>query len=176
MASGAVPVAGLDERRPEVRQDAEPQRVVGSEQRARPREEVDRGRVVAAGERLFARGREAPPGGVGELPLAFARRSELEPVPVRLLQVIADDLVLLAERSAGPSSHVREPLVQVRARGLRDRVVRGVADQQVAERERVGRGQVGALGPDELLADERARCRRPTSSARRPRARARRAG
>ena len=73
----------------------EPQRVVGREQRARPREEVRRGSVVAPRGCLFARRREASPGGVGQLAFAFARRSELESVAVRLLQVIADDLVLI---------------------------------------------------------------------------------
>ena len=68
-----------------------------------------------------------------------------------------------------------EALVQVGAGRLRQRVVGGVADQQVAEAERVLAGQVGPVGPDQPLADERGQPRRQLRS-RRVRAPARRPG
>ena len=50
---------------------------------------------------------------------------------------------------------VGEALVQLGAGRLRQRVVGGVADQQVAEAERVVARELRRVGPDELLADER---------------------
>ena len=78
---------------------AEPQWVVGIQQCGGPGEEVDRGGVIASRGRLLARGREAPTGRVSHLPLAFAGCSQLDAVAVRPFEVVADDLVLLAERS-----------------------------------------------------------------------------
>ena len=49
----------------------------------------------------------------------------------------------------------REALVQIGAHALRQRVVGGVADQQVAEAEGVLARELGAVGADELLAHER---------------------
>ena len=69
---GAVHAPGLDEGHAEIRQEADARSVVGSEQRGGSREEVDRRRVVAAGERLLAGGREAPSCGVAQFPLARA--------------------------------------------------------------------------------------------------------
>ena len=54
----------------------------------------------------------------------------------------------------------REPLVQVGARRLRQRVVRGVADEQVPEPKRVVLGQRRGRRPDELLAHEPQQLRR----------------
>ena len=49
----------------------------------------------------------------------------------------------------------REARVQIRANGLRECVVGGVADQDVAEAEAVVACELGPVGPDQLLADER---------------------
>ena len=49
----------------------------------------------------------------------------------------------------------REAGVEVGADRLRERVVGGVADQQVAEAKAVLACELGAVGADELVADER---------------------
>ena len=104
-------------------------------------------------------------------PRASRRRpaARARPVAPGLLEVVADDLVELDELRAVSSSQLGEPLVQLGARRLRQRVVRGVADQQVAEAEGVVAGELARVGADELLADEREQpLRRPAA----PRARA----
>ena len=54
-----------------------------------------------------------------------------------LLEVVAEDLVQLDQLLAALLEPAGEALVQLRPRGLRERVVGGVADQQVAEAEAV---------------------------------------
>ena len=85
------------------------------------------------------------------------RGPELLSVPERLLEVVADDLVLLLGAIAADAADPRgEPLVQVRPALLGDRVVRRVADQDVPESERLLAGDHRAIRPHELLADQRA--------------------
>ena len=74
-----------------------------------------------------------------------------------LLEVVADELVQLDE---GPLvlEPVGEAAVQVCANGLRESVVGGVADEQVAEAEAVLAGKLGTFGADQLVPDE---CREP---------------
>ena len=73
-----------------------------------------------------------------------------------MLEVIPDDLFLLGDaRTCDALEPAREPLVQARSLGLGDRIVSGVADQQVPEPVRVLAGQERPLGPHELLANER---------------------
>src|SRR5690349_24280439 len=81
-------------------------------------------------------------------------RSELDPVSVRLLKVVANDLVrsVAAEPRFQP---VREALVQLGPEPLRQRVVCGVADQDVAEAETVIAGKHRLLRADQPLAHER---------------------
>ena len=84
----------------------------------------------------------------------FRLDAELIQVAERLLEVMADDLVELDEIGADLVQPAGEPLVEVRARRLRERVVRRVADEDVPEAERVVAGQLRALRPHELLAHE----------------------
>ena len=63
--------------------------------------------------------------------------AELGRVPIALLEVIADELVSLDERGAMLVEPAREALVQLRARSLRQRLVGGIADEEVAEAEGV---------------------------------------
>ena len=66
--------------------------------------------------------------------------------------MVAHDLVLLDEICAALVEPRREPLVQLGARRLRQRVVRGVADEEVPEAVRIITGQRRALGPNQILA------------------------
>jgi hypothetical protein len=76
-----------------------------------------------------------PTGGCGEAVArsrgerGVRREPELGAVAPRLLEVIPDDLVQFYERGAVLLQPAREPLVQLCARRLRQRVVGGVADQ-----------------------------------------------
>ena len=101
----------------------------------RPLEQADGGALVAAPERAPAGGREALAGALGA-----ARRvglPELGLVAGGLLEVVAEDLVQLDQLGAVLLEPVGEALVQLGPGRLRQRVVGGVADQQVAEAEAV---------------------------------------
>jgi hypothetical protein len=109
------------------------------------------GRVlVGAPQRALARGGQPHRTSCRQ---AVVVAAELAPVEHRLLEVVADDLVLLDE------VHVlldpeREALVQIGARLLRQRIVGSVADQEVTEAERVVSRHRRGLGPDQLGADQ----------------------
>ena len=68
--------------------------------------------------------------------------------------MVADDLVAFDERLAVVVEPVGEAGVQVGAERLGERVVGGVADQQVAEAVAVVAGDLRTVGTDELPADE----------------------
>ena len=76
-----------------------------------------------------------------------------------LLEVVAEDLVQLDELGAVRLQPGCEALVQLGAGRFRQCVVGGVADQQVAEAEAVLAGELGLVGPDQLLAHERGQAR-----------------
>ena len=71
--------------------------------------------------------------------------------------MIADDLVQLDEIHAAVAQPVGEALVQLGSGRLGQRLVGGVADQQVAEPEGVVAREEPAARPDELLADQPAK-------------------
>ena len=127
------------QRQPQVREERYPERIPRGEQLGRSRQEVHRGREVPSRVRVVARGGEPLRRSVGERPHPVVERAELGAIPVRLLEVIPDDLVALAQRPRRLVEPRREPLVELRSGRLRDRRVRLVADQQVSEPERVGR-------------------------------------
>ena len=81
--------------------------------------------------------------------------SSSDSVPVRLLEVVADDLVALDEVVL--REPVGEALVQLGARRLRQRLVGRVADEQMAEAEALVVGERRRRRADELLAHERRR-------------------
>ena len=81
------------------------------------------------------------------------RRVQLGPVAVRLLEVIADDLVRLHEIVR--REPVGEALVQLGSNRLRKRLVGGVTDEQVAKAEALVFREGRRGRPDELLAYER---------------------
>ena len=99
----------------------------------------------------------APPAGRAEMAsrllasvtAAVRLESELDEVAMRLLEVVADDLLELLAAAVEPAG---EALVEVSALALRDAFVGRVADEDVAEAE----GVVDRLvGTDQLLANER---------------------
>jgi hypothetical protein len=96
--------------------------------------------------------------------------SELAKVAHGALEVVSDDLVLLQE-SWNRFDPVGEALMQLGPDLLRQRLVCGVADQQVPEPVGVVSSDLCVVGTDELLPDQRdqlvgyavARCRRSQS-------------
>ena len=68
---------------------------------------------------------------------------------------MAEDLLVLAQPLARLYLEpARVALVQLRSEPLRHRVIGRVADQDVAEAERVVAGELGLVGADQVLADE----------------------
>ena len=148
--------SALPERGRQVRKERESSRIGRVEQRLGAAQEVGDRPHVVAGERAGTRRGEPVRGPTGEPSRLVVERPERLSVPERLLEVVADDLVLLLGAIAADASDPRgEPLVQVRSALLGDRLVRGVADQDVAEAERLLAGDHRAIRPHELLADQR---------------------
>ena len=105
------------------------------------------------------RRRRARRGPVAERADLVVDRAELGAVAVAPLEVVAEDLVECDELGAVLFQPGGEALVQLGAGRLRERVVGGVADQQVAEAEPVLAGELRPVGPDQPLADERGQTR-----------------
>src|SRR5437763_16976891 len=80
---------------------------------------------------------------------------ELRLVAGCLLEVVADDLVTLDQGVAVFVEPIREADVELGADRLREGVVGRVADEQVAEAVTVVARELGAVGANELVADER---------------------
>src|SRR6185436_2192206 len=99
---------------------------------------------------------EAPGSPSGERPRAIVDRRQLGPVPVCVLEVIAElGFELDQALVVAPLDPRREALVQLRATLLRQRLVGGVANERVAERETALARQRHVLAGHELLAHER---------------------
>ena len=91
----------------------------------------------------------------GEDSLGEAGRRELDPIGVRLREMVTEDLVEL-RRCRGPGlDPVGTALVQVGAKALRHRVVRRVAYEDVGEDEAVLAGERARVGADQPFPDER---------------------
>ena len=129
--------------------DVEPER---PRQGQRAFEQAGRGSYVLSVERPLSGSCEAIPGAERERGIGLPELGEVER---RLLEVVADDLVALDEFPTVLVEPVGEALMQVGADCLRERVVGGVADQQVTEAEAVVAGELGAVGSDQLPANER---------------------
>ena len=121
-------------------------------------EQADGGAVVRPNLRAATGGRQAPPRRGGQD--AVVGRPELSAVAAGLLEVVAEDLVQLDELGAVVLQPGCEALVEVGAGGLRQCVVGGVADQQVAETEGILAEELGPVRADQRLADERGQARR----------------
>ena len=80
---------------------------------------------------------------------------------MRLLEVVADELLVVAGEVPRPAlDPLGELLVHRRPDHLRDAVVGGVPDEDVGEAVRVLLPHLGAVGLDQVLADERLQARR----------------
>ncbi len=120
------------------REELEPALDILREERVGALEQVRGGRRVAARERPASR-RGQPPGAVGtERAAVVVERPELGQIAMRLLEVVAEDLLVLrralAVDAVGP---LDELLVERGPRALEDRVVGGVANEDVVEAEGV---------------------------------------
>jgi hypothetical protein len=74
--------------------------------------------------------------------------AELDPIPVRLLEVVADDLLVLGGALPGRLIEpAREAFVHLASSLLGDRLIGGVSNQEVAEAIR-GASKTRTIGPD----------------------------
>ncbi len=110
---------------------------------------------VATGELAAAGARQPLGASFGQCRRRRVRGSELDPKHIRLLEVVAENLVDLGPVADTLLRPVCEPLVQLGAAPLRHRVVRGVPDQDVTEAKTVFAGERAPIWPDQALADER---------------------
>ena len=134
---------------------------IGNE-RDRPLDERARRVEILPLERRSAGGREMPARTHCELCGARVVDFELSAQARRLLEVVADDLLLLVE-VAVRLEPICEALVQLCAGRLRKRVVGGVSDQEMAKAERVVARDLRAVRSHDLLADEREQIRGTSS-------------
>ena len=133
----------VEQGRGERRQDRHTTRVVRRKQGLRPAQEVRGRRHVRAVERSHARRLE--PGRRLDRQRArfLVEGADGLTIAEGLLEVVSDDLLQLLDPLPGdPHAPVREPTVLLGAALLGDRGVRGIADQDVPELERVLAGIV----------------------------------
>ena len=134
-----------------------PPLVVRRENGGGPLEERACGTGVTAVEGSAARRGEVLRCAAGEAGQLGGFRVELPAVAVRLLEVVAEDLVALDELLA--VQPVRELLVQSCPRRLGQGLIGGIADQDVAKAEGLVAGKDAAVGTNELLAHQRRQMR-----------------
>ena len=141
--------------RSDVGQQLDTQRVLGTEQRDRTRDQIDPGRPIAAEERAPPRGPEELGAVTSQLVRVIVRWRERRSVPIGLLEVIAEDLLELEDSFA---RLLFEPLdmelVQPGSDPFRDGVVRRVADHEMPEAKGALSGEHRAIRANQLLADE----------------------
>ena len=126
-------------------------------ERGRALEQAHGGAVVLAPGRALAARSETLPCRGGEH--GIVGQPELGAVREGLLEVVAEELVELDELGPVLLQPGGEALVEIRAGRLRERLVRRVADQQVAEAEAVLARDLRSVRPDQLLAHERGEAR-----------------
>src|SRR5439155_20774635 len=144
---GSGQLAGVLQRSPPLGQELEPH-LLGRREERGATEQVHGRRNVTAREGSPAGGREPSRSAGAELPILLRRRAQFRAISVRLFQVVADALLVLAGALLEP---LRVALVQLAADLLRERVVRGVPDQWVPEAEALLVGEHSAMRTDELL-------------------------
>ncbi len=152
-----VALAGLEQRGGVVGSQREPLLVTARQQVGRTPEERPTGVEVGAIESSPRGGDEMVGRASGEIGERRVGAVELRPVAVRLLEVVPDDLVSFDEIVR--REPVGELLVELGARRLRQRLVRRVADEQMAEAVPLVLGKRRGGRADELLAHERRQMR-----------------
>ena len=153
----AIPLPGLEQRSPERRQEAQATGIAGRAEGDRALEEIGRRSHIASGNGLRSRSRQPLGGTLGRLPRGLARGTELGAVAIGLLEVIADDFVQLDEIGSALGDPGGEALVQVGPGRLRERLIGGVADQEMAEAKGVFAGKLRPVRAKQLPPDERRR-------------------
>ena len=140
-------VSGLQQAVVQRHERLQPERLVGRQEPGGAPQESDGCGHVAACRRPPSGDRQPRARASGQRPRMVVARPQLDQVSVRLLQVVPEDLLVLLDARARPRLQpVGEPLVQVGPELLRDRLVRGVADEDVPEPVEVG-GGLGARAP-----------------------------
>ena len=92
---------------------------------------------------------------VGESLIVVPERSQFRAVPIRLLQVISDDLFILFDGVPGLRLQpAGEAEVQLRTRVFGDAAVRGVPDEDVTEGEPILSRELRSLRVDERSPNE----------------------
>ena len=126
-------------------------RQVFGQQLDRTLQQVDGGgrRRALASARSPASARRSLP--AERVPGVVVGRTQLDSVPVRLLEVVGDDLLVLRQPVRGHSLQPRrETLMELGSGLLGEGLVRGVPDQQVAEPICLLAGERGLVGADQL--------------------------
>ena len=132
-----------------------PTRIARRQQADRPLDQVDGGRQIAARQSPSTGRRQEHPGSLAESSVVLAGIAELGSIPVRLLEVIRQDLLVLGRPRAGDVLQPTcESLVHLGSGPLGHRLVRGIADQDVAEAEAIVAGEGRSVGADQLLPHE----------------------
>ena len=98
-------------------------------------------------------------GAKAELLRVLVEEAHLAPVPIRLLEVVAEQLVELAG-GAGVGHPVGEPLVECCPKLLGHRIVGGIPYEDVLEAESIFTARGRGVGANETFADERQQLRR----------------
>ncbi len=133
-AARLVDLADLEQRIPQLWERRQAGLAVRARKLRGTTEQIGRGRHVSALERSLTGRDEMVTGPPSQLELRFTDRTELGSIAKRLLEVVADDLGLLADSTArGVADPGGETLVKLRADPLRGRPVGGLLDQDVTE-------------------------------------------
>ena len=156
---GSLQLTPVEESRRELDLHFPPRATVLRDQARGALEQRDRSGCVAASRRPLT-GRAQTSGGTRGVLRALVDPSKLGGVSVSLLEVVAQELVELDELSAALREPLREAPVKIRAGRLRERLVRGVPDQEMPEPEPVVAGELSPVGTDQILAGQHRQARR----------------
>ena len=150
--SGPGQLPHLDRRFGRLRHELQPAPVPRRQELPGALEQVGGGRGVPSRERPVARRRQGGGRPFGQPSARLVHRAQLGPEPGGLLQVVAEDLLVLVQPRPGAFEPPGERLVERRPPLLRHPLVGRVPDQLVPEPEGLLAGELRSIGPDQLLA------------------------
>ena len=140
---------------PQIRQDLRTIVVAGVLQASRPAHQIRDGVHVPSPVGSNPGVHQSTRGDTRQLERLGICRAELDSISICLLEVVADDLLVLRHSIAGcPAEPVGEPFVEVCAGCLRHRLVRRVSYEQVAEAVRLLTRKLGAVRAQQLLSSQ----------------------